>query len=95
MYRFNIGQALIIHDSLKGRADWYTDDIYYVIKRHPKGFLKNTTNQSGYDESGFNINDLIEVETLSGINLIAHESKFIIAPKNIVREEKLNELLND
>lgn len=92
MYRFNIGQALIIHDSLKGRADWYTDDIYYVIKRHPKGSLKNT-NPS--DESGFNINDIIEVETLSGINLIAHESKFIIAPKNIVREEKLNELLND
>ena len=92
MYKFNIGQALIIHDSLRGRADWYTDDIYYVIKRHPKGSLK-TTNRT--DEIGFNINDLIEVETLSGIKLIAHESKFELAPKNIVREEKLNELLND
>lgn len=91
MDKFNIGQALIIHNSLKGRANWYTDDIYYVIKKHPK---------HEYDESGFHsgrlpryINDLIEVETLSGIKLIAHESDFIIAPKNIVREEKLNELL--
>lgn len=89
--KFKINQALILHEYLK-HNHWYKPGIFYLKKIHPTGTLPGF---SPSDKNGMNINELIECHNSHGEVLICTESKFIPAPIQETREEKINILLKD
>lgn len=99
--KFKIGKALILDESLKGRADWYKPGIFYLKKRYPAGTLKATQNDINKKETkcliidGYWKNELVECYNSYGEVVICTENKFIPAPLEELREEKINILLKD
>ena len=79
---FKIGQGLILHESLN-RADSGT------IKAKKEDYHKTYVNSDGT----YN-NELVECFNLKGESLLVTENKFILAPLNEVRDDKLNVLLD-
>ncbi len=75
--KFKTGDALKIRNGSRG-ADWYTDDIYYVIEYVP-----------------YNIHyELVSVRTISGLDLVAHDSKFELVT-DLGRDERIDYLIGD
>ena len=82
---FEVGTPLVIRMSLS-HSDWYTDDIYYVVKYISAGEVYN-------GEILSNANDLLLVMTISGLELIAHETKFRSVDVAIARDDKIDYLI--
>jgi hypothetical protein len=97
---YKIGQPLILDKSLKGRADWYKPGIFYLKKRYPGGTLQATQNVNKSENknliiNGYYKNELVECHNSYGEVLLCTENKFIPAPLEEIREEKLKILLKD
>ena len=102
IHEYKIGQLLILDESLKGRADWYKPGVFYLKKRHPSGTIKateleisNPRNKNLIKEDGTWKNELVECHNSYGEVLVCTENKFIPAPLDELREEKINTLLKD
>ena len=99
--KFKIGQALILDESLKGRADWYKPGIFYLKNIYPGGTLKATQNYINKKKNkhliidGYWKNELVECHNSYGEVLLCTENKFIPAPLEELRDEKINILLKD
>lgn len=100
--QYKIGQALILDESLKDRADWYKPCVFYLKKRYPGGTIKateleisNPRNKNLIKEDGTWKNELVECHNSHGELLRCTENKFIPAPLDKLREDKINILLKD
>lgn len=79
---YNRGDALVISDSNKG-LDWWSDDIYYV--QYCVASICDISNRMEYS-------NLLLLRTLGGVELLAHESRFELASRVLVREDKFRYL---
>jgi hypothetical protein len=108
MKKFELGQALILNKSLYGQSEWYKPGVFYLEKRHPIGTLKATNNDLKFSSvralslrnklisyDGYYINEIVECHNSYGEVLLCTESKFIPAPLEEVRNDKINMLLKD
>jgi hypothetical protein len=103
MKKFEIGQGLILNESLHGQSEWYKPGVFYLKKRHPIGTLKATNNDLKFlslrnnliSYDGYYINEIVECHNSYGEVLLCTESKFIPAPLEEVRNDKINMLLKD
>ena len=103
MKKFELGQALILNKSLYGQSEWYKPGVFYLEKRHPIGTLKATNNDLKFlslrnkliSYDGYYINEIVECHNSYGEVLLCTESKFIPAPLEEVRNDKINMLLKD
>lgn len=101
--KFEIGQGLILNESLYGQSEWYKPGVFYLEKRHPIGTLKATNNDLKFlslrnkliSYDGYYINEIVECHNSYGEVLLCTESKFIPAPLEEVRNDKINMLLKD
>lgn len=80
---YNLGEALVISDSNKV-FDWWSKDIYYVI--YHVGSVCDIVDRVTY-------NDILLVRTLGGLELLAHGSRFELASRVLVRDDKLGYLI--
>lgn len=86
MSKFKIGDALNI-SYYHSQNSWYSDDIYYLQKYIFAGEFYNGKIYSS-------INDLLLLRTISGLELVAHESKFVYADMAIARNERIDYLID-
>ena len=95
---FKIGQGLILHESLnRADCDWYKPGIFYLKYRYQSGTIKakkEDYHKTYVNSDGTYNNELVECFSLKGESLLVTENKFILAPLNEVRDDKLNVLLD-